>query len=448
MADSKAKPVKFEPSHTTIQWLFDQDSKDVVGKSFTVKGRIVRAKQIFIQMTDGSSFKPLQLVLNKQKMKSLADSGSLYPCTTISVKGTLRISQNPKAQQYDFDVETISILGKVVEPTTFLPSLPNNMSLDTWREHCDTRFHCPEMKAIFRIRAALSWFTSVFMNEHGVLHLDPEPITGADCEGAGEMFVVTTLLDSKSKATDLPVKHVKKVKSEKDSKDAKDQDQTIKSMINDLIQGLQKPETMSTKELIEKLQSMNELEIKWVKDHFANPDPGRLTCSSQLGLEFMVPAMGPVYCSLPSFRGEKSNTRRHLASFTHMEAELPFISFKDLMDFIEEYVTYCLKSVREECTNELALLKGVTEKLEGFMKEPFGRISYTEAISLLEKNQEALQKAFPEVKVVPKWGEDLGGECERFLSEVMFKKPIFVFNMPLKLKSFYMKKNFHSYHHL
>lgn len=293
------------------------------------------------------------------------------------------------------------------------------------------------MRAIFRIRAALSWFTSVFMNEHCVLHLDPEPITGADCEGAEEMFVVTTLLDSKSKATDLPVK----MKERKESKEAKQNDQTIQSMIDDLIKGLQKPESMTTKELIEKLELMNDLEIDWVKDHFANPDPGRLTCSSQLGLEFMVPAMGPVYCSLPSFRGEKSKTWRHLASFTHIEAELPFLIFQDLMDFIEEYVTYCLKSVKDGCTHELALLKGVISKLEGFLKEPFGRISYTQAISLLEKNKEALQKAFPEVKVVPKWGEDLGGECERFLSEVLFKKPIFVYNMPLKLKSFYMKKN-------
>lgn len=455
--DTKQGPVQFKPSHTTLKWLFSQPTSDVIGKSFTFKGRIARAKQIFVHMTDSSTTEQLQLVLSKPLSKTLANQGLLFPCTTIAVRGTLRKSQNEQKQKYDFDVSEFQVLGKVSDPVTFLPSL-KGVSLDTWRKNCDTRFHAPEMQAIFRIRAALSWYTSLFMKQQEVLHLDPEPLTSADCEGAGEMFVVTTLMDS-GLVGDLPIR----------SETCKPQ--TLMDYYTDLYQFITDSKTADPNQteylavlnvLKERIQLLKTVKVDWKKDHFENDQPVRLTCSSQLGLEYMVPAMGAVYTSLPSFRAEKSNTKRHLASFTHIEAELPFVTFQDLMDFIESYVVFCIRSVLSDCATEIRVLDTfltitasradgkvtsssgcktpILDKLVGMIKEPFGRISYTEAISLLDKHSQHLKQLFPEVKQIPKWGEDLGGECERFLSEVIFKKPIFVFDMPQKLKSFYMKQ--------
>jgi len=173
-----------------------------------------------------------------------------------------------------------------------------------------------------------------------------------------------------------------------------------------------------------------------------------LTVSSQLQLEALCSGMGAVYTTNPSFRAEKSLTKRHLASFTHLEWEIPFITLDHLMDFSEDFVVYIFKNVLEECKEDLEELdkfvsKGLIKKLEGFVSDRFGRITYTNAVEILEREKENVLKEFPELKKeeYPNWGDDLGGYCERYLSEKIFKKPIFVYNYPKVLKSFYMKQN-------
>jgi asparaginyl-tRNA synthetase len=177
-----------------------------------------------------------------------------------------------------------------------------------------------------------------------------------------------------------------------------------------------------------------------IPDFFGGKRVG-LTVSSQLQLEALVPVGSGVYTLNKSFRAEKSNTSRHLAEFTHLEWESKVVDTLDrLMDFNEDLIVSVLQRVLAECSGELATLnsfvsKGIVARLEGYLKGEFARISYTEAIALLERDRDQ----FPEG--IPKWGDDLGSRYERYLAEVVFGKPVFVYNYPRDLKSFYMKQN-------
>ncbi len=183
--------------------------------------------------------------------------------------------------------------------------------------------------------------------------------------------------------------------------------------------------------------------VDYSKDFFGKKS--YLTVSSQLQLEAMCAGMGAVYTTNPSFRAEKSKTKRHLACFTHLEWELPFIELKDLMDFSEDLVTYCFKNVLKESADDLGKLnkytsKGIIDKLNSFVRKRFNRISYTEAIEVICKHTKKIRKMFPQLEFIPKWGDDLGSYCEKFLCEY-FEGPTFVYNYPRQLKSFYMKQN-------
>jgi asparaginyl-tRNA synthetase len=403
---SSPSPVIFRLDHVPIKRIHEMYSVEKMGKEWgkvmTVCGHVQRKERIFVTIVDGSCATPLHLVLTKELSKS-----TLHPATTIRAKGTFVQSPAKSTHPYEIQVQELHIMGPVRDPATFLPTVSANSkhatSIETWRKRCTERGHDPRLGAIFRIRSKLHKCTSDFMYQYGVMKLDPNVLTSSDCEGAGEMFVVTMLMDENTKLKDLPVTDR--------SKDGK------------------------------------EPAIDWSKDHFARTDPVRLTVSSQLGLEYLAASMGPVFTTNPSFRGEKSRTQRHLAEFTHVEAELPFITFDQLMDFEEEYVQYCFRRVLAECRDDLLVLEkfkiapGVVKKLETFVSSPFKRVTYTEAIEVLTKHQQQVIEKFPETKgdKFPKWGDDLGGECERWLAEYHYKCPVFVRDMPKKLKAFYMR---------
>jgi asparaginyl-tRNA synthetase len=401
---------KFKYSFTPIKQLYEQAEKDfksLEGTTHTVKGWIQfsrpQAKVMFLQISDGSHPVAFQLIYGDENdavrklVEPKAHVGACISATGIIVKSPA------KGQLIEMKVTDSKVLGGIAEPSSFLPGV-KGVPMEVVRPHQDIRTLFPVYRSIYRIRSKLSKCVHDYMELRGVYHLDPNVITKAGCEGGAQQFVITNLLKEGDVAK-IPV--IEKT-------DGKVTEKTTK--------------------------------VDFSKDFFL--EQAFLTESSQLQLEALCRGIGPVYTTNPSFRAEPSKTRRHLCMFTHLEWELPFIDLKDLMDFSEDLVMYCFKRVLGECMADLKELektvsKGVIAKLESFVKEDFARISYDDAIDIITKNRLDVLKYFgDEMKEdIPKWGDDLGNFAERYLSEVHFKKPVFVYNYPLDLKSFYMKQN-------
>jgi asparaginyl-tRNA synthetase len=406
----------YKPKHTTLKTIF-RDPLSLVDQTHTVKGWIKQNRSqvdlMFIKLKDGTCAGDLQLIFNKEATKTIQQDGvdvqvslkeyiekDAYVGSTLFATGTI-IKSPAKGQPIEMVVTDATVFGKITEPLKYMPGM-KGVPIDTMRETPHLRFKCDKMDSIFRIRSALMGIVRDFFKDHDAHHLDPNVVTASDCEGAGETFTLTNML-SDGDVTKVPVV---KEKSEED-------------------------ETQTT-------------QIDFSKDFFGKQVG--LTVSSQLQLEAICAGMGSVYTMNPSFRAEKSKTKRHLACFTHLEWELPFIELSDLMDFSEELVTYCFKSVLEQCDGDLKELdksfsKGIIDKLKWFITDRFARITYDEAIDLVWTHKKKIQKKFKELKDIPKWGDDLGSYCERYISEEIYKKPTFVYNYPRELKSFYMKQN-------
>jgi asparaginyl-tRNA synthetase len=227
----------------------------------------------------------------------------------------------------------------------------------------------------------------------GYHHLNPNIITTSDCEGGGEVFTISTLLD-KSTST-IPVK----------------------------------PESLTT--------------IDYSKDFFEKQ--AFLTVSSQLQLELLCAGLGKVYTTNKSFRSEKSRTTRHLAEFEHIEWETAWVNLDDLMDFTETYTQSVFNYVLKNHMTDLEELnkytsKGIIEKLESLVSQPYKRITYDEAVQTIDTHKNQIQALY-KLASVPQWGDDLGSDCEKYLTDHVYKQPLFVYNYPKALKSFYMMAN-------
>jgi asparaginyl-tRNA synthetase len=396
----------YKPSFTSIKSLHESAIDSVINNEidtvnridkidygYTIKGwiRAVRkqANILFIQIYDGSHALPLQtLLVNEGDKKELFSyferNSSVGAC--ICVSGVIKKSP-AKGQLFELHINKGEIIGKVENPATYLPSV-KGVSLERLRETQHLRSKFKSFGSIYRIRSTLSKAVHSFFEMHNFHHLDPNVITSHDCEGAGEVFTITTLL------------------KDKDNK-----------------------------------------ETDFSKDFFQKQ--AFLTVSSQLQLEAICAGMGGVYTTNPSFRAEQSKTRRHMASFTHLEWEIPFIELKDLMDFTEDLIKYCIKNVLSKCKDDVQeldsfLAKGLIDKLNTVVNNEFERISYTKAISLVNDNKDNILKKFGDAvsaDTLPKWGDDLGSYCERYICEEIYKKPVCIYNYPKSLKSFYMKQN-------
>jgi asparaginyl-tRNA synthetase len=397
----------YRKSHTPIATLFEftQEVDEfvkaellgiILGTTHTLKGWIRFVKKYpeatFVHMYDGSCSMPLQLVFNDKNTEILAKvDKQLHVGATIEVKGTV-VESPAKGQEIEILVSDMAVVGPISDPAKYLPCA-KKVPMDVLRKVQHLRPKFKSYTAIYRIRSVLLQSVHDFFRRQGFLLLDPNVITTSDCEGAGEVFTITNLLRDGGK-TKIPM-----------CADGKT--------------------------------------VDFSQDFFLKQ--AYLTVSSQLQLEALCAGMGPVYTTNPSFRAEPSKTKRHLCCFTHLEWEMPFIVLKDLMDFSEDLVTYCFKTVLGKCKTELKELDafaapGLVAKIEGFVKERFARITYDEAIDILYKEKDGVMEKFgTELKELPKWGEDLGTYCERYLSEVVFKRPVFVHNYPRDLKSFYMK---------
>ncbi len=253
------------------------------------------------------------------------------------------------------------------------------------REHANIRMRTNTFGAVFRIRHNMAVAIHKYFHEHGFYYWNSPLITASDCEGAGQMFQVTTL-DMKNPPL---------------NEDGK---------------------------------------IDYSQDFFGSMT--NLTVSGQLEGELAATALGSIYTFGPTFRAENSNTPRHLAEFWMIEPEVAFIDLKDLMDLEEDFIKYCVKWALDNCKDDLEFLnkmidKGLIARLEGVLKEDFVRLPYTEGIKILEeaiKNGKKFE--FPVY-----WGCDLASEHERFLVEEHFKKPVIMIDYPKEIKAFYMKQN-------
>lgn len=390
----------FKRKYTLIKELFNSDENNVLNTIHTVKGWIRSTRKqkdrIFIIMYDGSSSDNLQILPSEDIKDDIINEIKVGTC--VSITGLI-VKSPAQWQKFEMIANDIEIIGDIKDISTYFPAT-KKASFDTLRLHQHLRPKFRSFQSIFRIRSKLMFIMQRFFEERGVFHLDPNIITTADCEGAGEMFSISTLLNNEH-ITNIP-------------------------QIGCPTYGL--------------MEDLVDFEKDFFKKH------AYLTVSSQLQLESLCAGLGSVYTTNKSFRSEKSKTSRHQAEFIHIEWELAFIDLKDLMDFSEDLITYSISNLLKESKSDLELLdsyvaKGLVAKLESFIKERFGRITYDEAIGIITEQKDNVLEKFNELTEIPKWGDDLGSYCERYLTEEVFKKPIFVYNYPRKLKSFYMKQN-------
>ncbi|KDO28785.1 asparaginyl-tRNA synthetase [Saprolegnia parasitica CBS 223.65] len=301
-----------------------------------------------------------------------------------------RVRSPAKGQLIEVKATEVTLYGDVADPSTYALSKKRH-TLEHLREHAHLRPRSNIHSAAMRVRNAMAQATHLFFNERGFLYIHTPLITASDCEGAGEMFAVTTLFN-----------HVK--------------DGNV-------------PKTADNKA------------IDFSKDFFGKPS--YLTVSGQLNVETHCCALSDCYTFGPTFRAENSNTARHLAEFWMIEPEIAFADLSDDIDLAEDYLKYCAQYALDNCAEDLAFFdknveKGLLERLQSTIASPFVRLSYTDAIELINK-PENLKKGKFEKK--PKWGDDLGSEHERFITEQIYKKPVVLYNYPKEIKAFYMRLN-------
>ncbi len=356
----------------------------LIGTEVCVKGwvRTRRGnKQVqFIALNDGSTIKNVQIVIDPAKV----DENLLKDITTgacIGATGKLVESQGA-GQSVEIQGENIVLYGTC--PNDY-PMQKKGQTFEYMRKHAHMRLRTNTFGAVFRIRHNMAMAVHNYFNQHGFFYFHSPIITASDCEGAGEMFQVTT-------------KNLYK---------------------------LDKDESGS---------------IKYDDDFFGKMTS--LTVSGQLEGELGATALGAIYTFGPTFRAENSNTPRHLAEFWMIEPEVAFLQLDGLMDLEEDFIKYCVKWALDNCKDDLEFLnkmidKGLIERLEGVLKDDFVRLEYTEGIKILEEAEKnGVKFEFP-----ISWGGDLASEHERFLVETHFKKPVILYNYPREIKAFYMKQN-------
>lgn len=349
-------------------------------KTITVCGwaRTIRdSKNIaFIELNDGA-FKSVQIVVERAKISNYDAIVKENVGSSFEIKG--RVILTPEAKQpFEINADEVEILGSC---DLDYPLQKKRHTVEFLRTIPTIRPRGNLFNAVFRIRSVSAFAIHKFFNERNFVYVHTPIITANDCEGAGEMFQVTTLDLEK-----LP------------KKDGK---------------------------------------VDYSQDFFGKKVS--LTVSGQLHEETMTHAFGKTYTFGPTFRAENSNTSRHAAEFWMMEPEICFCDLDELMDNEEEMVKYVISYVMEECKDELEFLNkfvdnGLIERLKNVVENEFVRLDYTEAIKLLEKVKDRF--VFP-----VKWGVDLQSEHERYLTEEVFKKPVFLKNYPKEIKAFYMRQN-------
>ena len=358
-----------------------RNTKDFAEKEVTVSGwiRNIRVSKNFgfIELNDGSFFKCVQIVI-EENLGNFDKLAKLNIAAAITVTGKLVLTPEAK-QPFEIKAESVVIDGA---STPDYPIQNKRHTMEFLRTQAHLRARTNTFSAVFRIRSLLAYAIHQFFQERGFVYVHTPIITTSDCEGAGEMFQVTTL--------DM-----------------------------------------------ENLPKNEDGKTDYAKDFFGKQ--ASLTVSGQLNVETYCMAFRNVYTFGPTFRAENSNTTRHAAEFWMIEPEIAFADLADDMDLAEDMVKYIINYCLENAPEEMEFFnkfidKGLLERLNNVVSNEFARVSYTEAIEILKKNNDKF-----DYKV--EWGSDLQTEHERFLTEQVFKKPVFVTDYPKEIKAFYMKLN-------
>ena len=352
------------------------------GRTVTVCGwaRTIRDMKTFgfIELNDGSCFRNLQVVMDAAALDNYKEIAAQNVGAALIVTGTLVLTPEAK-QPLEVKAEKIEIEG-VSSPD--YPLQKKRHSVEYLRSIQHLRPRTNLFSAAFRVRSAAAHAIHCFFQDRGFVYVHTPIVTGSDCEGAGEMFQVTTL---------------------------------------DLNNPPRTPDG----------------QVDYSKDFFGKQTS--LTVSGQLNAENFAMAFGNVYTFGPTFRAENSNTQRHAAEFWMIEPEMAFADLGDYMDNAEAMIKYVITTVLEKCPDEIAFFnsfvdKGLVERLQHVASSDFGRVTYTEAVEILRKNNDKF-----DYKV--EWGCDLQTEHERYLTEQVFQRPVFVTDYPKEIKAFYMRLN-------
>ncbi len=366
---------------TTISQIF-ADQEQFGGQTVTVCGwaRTIRDMKSFgfIELNDGSCFKNLQIVMDAGVLGNYKEIAGQNVGAALIVTGKVVLTPEAK-QPLEVKADTIAVEGP---STPDYPLQKKRHSVEYLRTIQHLRPRTNLFSAAFRVRSVAAHAIHTFFQDRGFVYVHTPIITASDCEGAGEMFRVTTL--------------------DMENPPRKD-DGTV----------------------------------DYSQDFFGKS--ANLTVSGQLNAENFAMAFGNVYTFGPTFRAEKSNTTRHAAEFWMIEPEMAFCDLAGDMDVAEAMIKHIINTVMEKCPDELNFFnsfvdKGLKERLEHVASSDFGRVTYTEAVELLKQNNDKF-----DYKV--EWGCDLQTEHERYLTEQIFKKPVFVTDYPREIKAFYMRLN-------
>lgn len=366
---------------TTIKELY-ASPESFADKTITVCGwcRSIRASNVFgfIDLNDGSTLPCLQVVFESEKLENYAEVAKQNVGASFSVTGTLVLTPEAK-QPFELKAEDIEVTGT---STPDYPLQKKRHSDEFLRTIAHLRPRTNKYEAVFRVRSVAAYAIHKFFQERNFVYVHTPIITGSDCEGAGEMFRVTTL--------DL-----------------------------------------------ENLPKTEDGQVDFSQDFFGKST--NLTVSGQLNVETYAMAFANVYTFGPTFRAEKSNTPRHAAEFWMMEPEMAFADLNDDMEVIESMLKYVVAYVMEQCPYELELFNKFIDttlltRLNNIVNSDFVRLPYTEAVKLVKES--GVKFDYP-----LDWGMDLQTEHERYLTEQVFGKPVFVTDWPRDIKAFYMRVN-------
>lgn len=366
---------------TELRLIF-ADAQKYAGQKIRISGWLRTSRNSksvgFIELNDGTCFANIQVVYEEDKVSNYKEITKLNVGSAVSVIGEILMTPDAK-QAFEMHADEIVVEG---ESTPDYPLQKKRHSLEYLRTIAHLRPRTNTFSAAFRVRSAAAYAIHQFFQNRGFVYVHTPLITGSDCEGAGEMFRVTTLDPENPPRTE----------------DGK---------------------------------------IDWSQDFFGKPTS--LTVSGQLEGEAMAMAFSNIYTFGPTFRAEKSYTQRHAAEFWMIEPEMAFADLADEMQVSEDMIKYIFRYVLDTCPMEMKFFNdfydnGLIERLESIIKAEFPRVDYTEAVEILTKVKDRFE--YPVY-----WGVDLQTEHERYLTEEVYKKPIFVTNYPKEIKAFYMRQN-------